>query len=207
MSRSHGVLQTFPSAVPGNTLPEVAVAAGRACPILIAGVGNVLQGDDGFGVVVAQRLMARTDLSTAAKVIETGIGGMSLIQELMLGYDALILVDAFRKGGAPGRLYLLEPELPDLSHLDAHQLRDYFSDTHYATPMRALTLLARMDSLPPTIRIVGCEPEALDELKIGLSAPASAAVDRAVTMIVDWVDRYVAAAAAHRVDPPLKGQR
>ena len=159
--------------------------------ILIAGVGNVLQGDDGFGVVAAQRLMGRTDLAPAAKVIETGIGGMSLIQELMLGYDALIILDAFKKGEAPGRLYLLEPELPDLSHLDAHELRDYFSDTHYATPMRALTLLARIDSLPPTVRIVGCEPEAIDDLKIGLSAPATAAVDRAVVMVVDWVNDYL----------------
>lgn len=171
--------------------------AERARRILIAGVGNVLQGDDGFGVVVAHRLMERTDLSPAAKVIETGIGGMSLIQELMLGYDALIIVDAFRKGGAPGRLYLLEPELPDLSHLDAHALRDYFSDTHYATPMRALSLLSRIDSLPPTIRIVGCEPEALEDLKIGLSASASAAVDPAVKMIVDWVADRVAPGADH----------
>ncbi|MGI8895427.1 MAG: hydrogenase maturation protease [Casimicrobiaceae bacterium] len=167
---------------------SAAASTEHACRILIAGVGNVLQGDDGFGVVVAHRLMGRTDLPPGAKVIETGIGGMTLIQELMLGYDALVIVDAFKKGGPPGRLYLLEPELPDLSHLDPHELRDYFADTHYATPMRALTLLARIDSLPPTIRIVGCEPETLDELKIGLSAPATAAVDAAVEMIVDWAN-------------------
>ena len=170
----------------------------HACRILIAGVGNVLQGDDGFGVVVAQRLMSRADLSPAAKVIETGIGGMSLIQELMYGYDALIILDAFKKGGAPGRLYLLEPELPDLSHLDAHGLRDYFSDTHYATPIRALTLLSRIDRLPPTIRIVGCEPEEIDDLKIGLSAPTMAAVDPALEMVVDWVNDYVKT-FAHRI--------
>lgn len=178
----------------------------HACRILIAGVGNVLQGDDGFGVVVAQRLMGRTDLPPAVKVIETGIGGMSLIQELMLGYDALIILDAFKKGGAPGRLYLLEPELPDLSHLDAHGLRDYFSDTHFATPIRALTLLARIDSLPPTIRIVGCEPEDIDDLKIGLSAPAHAAVDPAVAMVVDWVDDYLSA-VAHRDRQRMQVQR
>lgn len=164
--------------------------------VLIAGVGNILRGDDGFGIEVARRLMERTDLAAAVKVIETGIGGMSLIQELMDGYDALVIVDACRKGGSPGGLYMLVPELPDLSQLDAHELRDYFSDTHYATPMRALSLVARINRLPRTIRIVGCEPDAVDELKIGLSAAAAAAVDRAIEMVVQWVNDYVLATAS-----------
>lgn len=159
--------------------------------ILIAGVGNVLHGDDGFGVEVARRLMSRADLPAAVKVIETGIGGMSLIQELMYGYDALIILDAYKKGGEPGNLYMLEPVLPDLTHLDAHELRDYFSDTHYATPMRALNLLGRISRLPETIRIIGCEPEELGDLKIGLSDSASAAVHGAIKMVEDWVYEYL----------------
>ena len=111
--------------------------------ILVAGVGNVLDGDDGFGVELAWRL-ARRELPAGVKVIETGIGGMSLVQELMQGYDAVLLLDAHQAGGAPGTLRLLEPTLPDLSALDAHQLRDYFADTHYATPLRALALAVRL---------------------------------------------------------------
>lgn len=171
--------------------------AGRK--VLIAGVGNVLRGDDGFGIEVAHRLMSRTDLAAAVKIIETGIGGMSLIQELMYGYDALVILDSCRRGGPPGSLYMLVPELPDLSHLDAHALRDYFSDTHYATPMRALSLLSRIDSLPETVRIVGCEPEEVDDLKIGLSGAAASAVDGAVDMVVDWVNEYLRA-EGHRQD-------
>ncbi len=164
--------------------------------VLIAGVGNVLRGDDGFGIEVARRLMARADLPVPVKVMETGIGGMSLIQELMYGYDALLILDACRKGGRPGKLYLLEPELPDLSALDPHALRDYFSDTHYATPMRALSLLAHIGSLPATVRIVGCEPEELDGLKLGLSAAASASVDAAVDTVIRWVGEYLGAEVA-----------
>jgi hydrogenase maturation protease len=159
--------------------------------ILIAGVGNVLYGDDGFGVELAWRLAQRR-WANGVKVIETGIGGMSLVQELMSGYDALLLLDAHASGGAPGTVRLLEPVLPDLSALDAHALRDYFADTHYATPLRALALLARLGRLPPRIAIVGCEPAWHEELRPGLSETVAAALDGAQALAIGWVERQLA---------------
>jgi len=160
--------------------------------ILIGGVGNVLLGDDGFGVELANRLMSHDGLPEWVKVIETGIGGMSLVQELMYGYEALIILDAYARGGKPGQLYFLEPVLPDLSALSAQEIRDYFADTHYATPIRALSLLAHVAEPPETIRIIGCEPEELDDMKIGLSPVVSVAVDKAVTMVTDLLKHYPA---------------
>ena len=159
--------------------------------ILVAGVGNVLNGDDGFGVQLAWRLAKRA-LPAGVKVIETGIGGMSLVQELMLGYDAVLLLDAHQSGGTPGTVRLLEPSLPDLSGLDAHQLRDYFADTHYATPMRALALLERLGRLPRRVAVIGCEPVQQEGMAIELSAPVAAALDPAEAMAVDWIVRRVA---------------
>ena len=153
--------------------------------ILIAGVGNVLKGDDGFGVRVIQILQSLDDLPPEVKLLETGIGGMSLIQELMLGYHALILIDAYSNSGPPGKLYLLEPEIPDLSDLSIHEKRDYFADTHYATPIRALSLVNQISKVPPILRIIGCEPENLDELNIGLSPSVEAALDEAVKLSLD----------------------
>lgn len=158
--------------------------------VLIAGVGNVLHGDDGFGVEVARRLALRSDLPAAVKVMESGIGGMSLIQELMYGYDALLLLDACKKGGIPGQVYVLEPVIPEFSHLNPHELRDYFADTHYATPMRALSFLARTGHLPGIVRIVGCEPEDVDGMRIGLSPSVAAAVKVAITVVIDWIKEY-----------------
>lgn len=158
--------------------------------ILIGGVGNVLLGDDGFGVEVANRLMNHSDVPAWAKIIETGIGGMSLVQELMDGYEALIILDAYSRGGKPGELYFLEPVLPDLSELSAQQTRDYFADTHYATPMRALSLLAHVATLPGTVRIIGCEPEELNDMKIGLSPSVATAVEEAVNMVVRLLKHY-----------------
>lgn len=159
--------------------------------ILIVGVGNVLHGDDGFGVELANRLMARSDIPSQINLMETGIGGMSLVQELMSGYDALLILDAYKNGGEPGQLYLLEPLLPDLSHLQPHELRDYFSDTHYATPMRALHFLEHVGELPKVVNIVGCEPEEIDDMKLGLSNSVSAAIAPAESMVIDWIQRHL----------------
>jgi hydrogenase maturation protease len=159
--------------------------------VLIAGVGNVLKGDDGFGVEAARRLALRPELPISkARVMESGIGGMSLIQELMQGYDALLLLDAYRNGGAPGQLYMLEPVIPDLSQLNAQEMRDYFADTHYATPMRVLTFLAHTGHLPRTVRILGCEPEEFERMRIGLSPAVEAAVNTAIEMALNWITEY-----------------
>ena len=163
--------------------------AGRG--LLIVGVGNVLQGDDGFGVELANRLMARTDFPKGIKLMETGIGGMSLIQELMYGYDALLILDAYKNDREPGRLSLLEPLLPDLSHLKPHELRDYFADTHYATPMRALHFLERVGDMPKVVNILGCEPEEIDDMKLGLSETVTAAIPQAEKMVFDWISRHL----------------
>ena len=85
--------------------------------ILVAGVGNVLKGDDGFGVHAAKALATDPRLPDSTTVLETGIGGMHLVQELMQGYDAVILLDAVDRGGQPGQLFLLEAELPELASL------------------------------------------------------------------------------------------
>jgi len=159
--------------------------------ILVVGVGNVLHGDDGFGIEVADQLMKRTDMPESVKVMETGIGGMTLVQELMYGYDALAILDAYKNNCSPGELYLLEPVLPDLSDMDAHERRDYFADTHYATPFRALSFIEHIGDLPETVRIIGCEPEEVDALRIGLSAAVAAAVPGAVKMVLHWIDEYI----------------
>ncbi len=77
--------------------------------ILVAGMGNVLRGDDGFGIRVVEELTKNFNLSEGVDVYEAGIGGIALVQELMNGYDALIDVDAVGKGAAAGTLFVLEP--------------------------------------------------------------------------------------------------
>ena len=148
--------------------------------VLVAGVGNALRGDDAFGVAAAQALTGDVRLPEDVAVLETGIGGIHLAQELMRGYGFLILFDACDRGGEPGRLYVLEPELPETAAMDDRTRRDFFADTHYATPVRALTLARELGALPPLVRIIGCQIAEADAFGTTMSPPVAAAVPNAV---------------------------
>ena len=134
--------------------------------ILVAGVGNVLRGDDGFGPTVTERL---GDLPGRVEVVETGIGGVALLQELMLGCDGLVLIDAVDRGAAPGSVFVITPEIGDGEHVP---------DLHLANPERVLTMAKAMGALPSRVRIVGCQPVETEELELDLSPE----VDRAATL-------------------------
>src|SRR5438105_7090490 len=82
--------------------------------LLIAGIGNIFLGDDAFGTLVAQRLAQRR-WPEEVRVVDFGIRGIDLSYALLDGFEAVILVDAVPRGGAPGTLYVLEPELDEPS--------------------------------------------------------------------------------------------
>lgn len=154
--------------------------------ILIVGVGNVLRGDDGFGIR-ALATLRREPLGDDVHCLETGIGGMHLVQELMRGYDAVILFDAVDRGQAPGRVTVLEPILPALDDLSPAEHRDYFCETHYATPIRALTFARELNVLPAVVRIIGCQTADADRYGLGLHADVEAAVPRAAQAALELV--------------------
>ncbi len=149
--------------------------------VLIAGVGNLLRGDDGFGVVLAQRLLADPPEIAGASmtIIETGIGGMHVVQELLTGYDALVVLDAVERGGAPGTMYVLEPERADPAAWSQEARRDFFADTHYAEPSRALALAEAVGALPPRVLVVGCQirVESIEDFLQELTPTVARAVD------------------------------
>ena len=154
---------------------------------LVVGIGNVLRGDDGFGVEVARRLQELPDVVERAKVIEVGIGGIHLVQELMDGYDLLVIADAVDRGGAPGRLYVLELEVPSTpSALEAWE-RD-LTDMHEAVPSKALVMARALGVLPARVLLVGCQPVQTDEVLLGLTPVVQATVDEAVAHIRSLLD-------------------
>lgn len=156
--------------------------------ILIAGVGNVLRGDDGFGVEVAQALTRSCTLPDGVSVFEAGIAGIPLVQELMSGYDALIIADAVDRSGAPGTVYVIEPDIADPSLLDPAALHSSLADAHYTEPSKVLVLAKALGVLPPEVFIIGCQPGGYDELGAELSAPVKDAVRVAVRQIESLVE-------------------
>jgi hydrogenase maturation protease len=157
-------------------------------------VGNLLRRDDGFGIVVAQRLETRTDLPPGVRVTETGIAGVGLVQDLMDGYDAIIIVDAVSRGGEPGTLYLLEPDVPDIRAWTDEERRAFLADLHQVEPSKALGLAAALGVLPPTVCILGCEPAECDEAEIGLTPAVARAADLAVERVRRLLDEVLESA-------------
>lgn len=157
--------------------------------LLIAGVGNIFLGDDGFGVEVANRLAA-ADLPGWAHVVDYGIRGMHLAYDLAAGYSSAILVDAVARGGEPGTIYVIEPDRPSVSVAPGASsgtlAGNPMFNAHGLQPDLVLDLLGMLDAADRQVLVVGCEPASL-EYRIGLSEPVAAAVDGAVRIVLDLV--------------------
>lgn len=163
--------------------------------ILVAGVGNVLRGDDGFGVSVAQNLLATYQYGSEVTVFEAGIAGIALVQELMSGYDLLIIADTMHRGGAPGTIYVIEPEVPELEEKASYELHQSLADAHYSDPSKVLILAKALEVLPPKVVLIGCEPTGYDELGADLSPP----VKRAVAVALEKIESLIKS-SAHQAD-------
>jgi hydrogenase maturation protease len=149
--------------------------------ILIAGVGNIFLGDDGFGVEVIKRL-AVVPMPEWVRFADFGIKGIHLAFELLdKKYETIILVDAAPRGGAPGTVYLIEPDLSDISANGSH-------DAHAMNPQTVLDTVRSLGEIPGKVYIVGCEPACTEE-GIGLSPPVSQAIEEAIHLILEIVRR------------------
>jgi len=158
--------------------------------ILVAGIGNIFLGDDGFGSEVARRLASRSQ-PAEAKVVDFGIRGFDLAYALLDGYEVTIFVDATPRGGEPGTLYTIEPDLSELTHTDAQPA---MVETHGMNPMKVLSMVKAMGGEFRRILLVGCEPATLgpEEGLMGLSEPVEAAVDEAVRLVESLVAEILA---------------
>ena len=147
---------------------------------LVAGFGNTLLGDDGFGVAVVSRLAARA-LPPEVDVFDVGIGGMHFVLRLLEGFEQVVVVDAVRGGQPPGTLYIFTFETVESGVQDGAHL-----DPHVAEPARALHLARALGLLPARVIVVGCEPQSCQP---GLCL--TPAVHTAVNCAVERIQRMV----------------
>lgn len=154
-------------------------AAPAAARILVAGVGNVFLGDDGFGVALADRL-ARDELPAGVEVVDFGIRGMDLAYAMQDGYEAVVLLDATPRGQPPGTLYVIEAEVDDEAELEF--------EAHGLAPAKVLGLVRALGGRPPRTFVVGCEPRMRmsvddEELVADLSDPVRLALPEAERLV------------------------
>jgi hydrogenase maturation protease len=153
--------------------------------VLVAGVGNIFLGDDGFGVEVVRRLAERA-LPEGVEVKDFGIRGMDLAYALQEDYEVVVFVDAVPRGEEPGTVYLIEPEIEEDGEVSL--------DTHGMDPVKVIKLSRALGAEPTRTFVVGCEPlvvlsgEDYDDMSMELSEPVQAAVGEAVKLVESLVE-------------------
>jgi len=172
--------------------------------ILIAGIGNIFLGDDAFGVEVAQRLLRRR-LPEEVRTVDFGIRGLDLTYALLDGYQSVILVDATPRGGTPGTLYVIEPEVSEPSDPAAAPGPEML-EMHALDPEKVLRLARALGGRIERVLLVGCEPQPLareDDMPPALSEPVQAAVDEAVELVESLVARMLRPGHSERETPVI----
>lgn len=148
--------------------------------VLVAGIGNIFLGDDGFGVEVVKRLAGR-ELPEGVEVKDFGIRGMDLAYALHDDYELVVFVDATPRGGEPGTLYLIEPEVEEDGEVSL--------ETHGMDPVKVIKLSRALGARPTRTLVVGCEPKVVlngedyDDMLMELSEPVRAAVEEAAKLV------------------------
>jgi hydrogenase maturation protease len=153
-------------------------AAGRT---LVAGVGNIFQRDDAFGVEVI-RLMADRPGTPGVQIRDFGIRGVHLVYDLLDGCDLFVLVDAAARGAAPGTVTVLEVEPRRAPADGGDSTAAPVIDAHGLTPDDIFALLASLGGRPGRSLVVACEP-ADTSPGMGLSDPVQAALPHAVAAV------------------------
>lgn len=153
--------------------------------VLLAGVGNIFLGDDGFGVEVARR-MEDCDFHPDVFIKDFGIGSVHLAFELLNRYEVLVIIDAVQMGEKPGTVSLIEI---DQEYLLSNE-SDMVADSHTMNPTNVIKMLSDFGGHVEKIYLVGCEPECLDET-IALSQVVAEGVPVAIEMAQDLVARVL----------------
>jgi hydrogenase maturation protease len=148
---------------------------------LVAGVGNIFQRDDAFGVEVI-RLLADRPRPPGVKVADFGIRGVHLVYELLDGCDLFVLVDAAQRGCAPGTVTVLEVEPADPASPPG------IMDAHGLAPDQVFAMLDSMGSRPGRSLVVACEPADVSA-GMGLSDQVREALPHAVRAVEEILEQ------------------
>jgi hydrogenase maturation protease len=153
--------------------------------ILVAGIGNRLIADDGFGPRVID-LLSDSELPDYIEVRDFGTAGMTIATDLA-DYDAVIFVDSSDHEGKPGSLYksrlLVEKGVDDIGEIARLTL-------HEAGLEGLLRFSKSIGTLPEDVFLIGCKPKKL-EPSLDLSSEVEAALEKAVAIVNEILEKIL----------------
>ena len=153
--------------------------------VLIAGVGNRLMGDDGFGPRVVD-LLSSAHLPENVEARDIGTAGLTIATDLS-EYDLVVFVDSVKIEGEPGQLQksgiMIEEEAGNISELSRFTLHE--------VGLEGLLKFAKaIGALPPKVILIGCKPKALGPT-LELSPEVEDALQAAAEMVIDTVEEFL----------------
>ncbi len=153
--------------------------------ILVAGIGNIFQGDDAFGCEVT-RVLSNRSLPDNVHVVDFGIRGLDLSYALMNKPDLTILIDATSRGGPPGSVYTIEPTIET-----AGANQTVAVNAHAMNPANVFRMVQAMGGEIGRVLLVGCEPADLggEDGRMGLTAPVADAVQVAADVVASLISK------------------
>ncbi len=149
---------------------------GRKSGVLILGIGNILQKDDGVGVHIVQSLLERqASLPGNIGIMDGGTAGFDLIGE-MSEWGKIVIVDALKASDKPGSVYRFKPEQA--------RARTTSVSLHEVGIMEVIREM-RFLGHNPDIEFVGVVAEDVDTLEIGMSEAVRESIPRAIEVVLD----------------------
>ena len=151
-------------------------------PLLILCLGNDIVSDDGFGPVVAHKLLDNNDFSTEVEVITASVAGFNLL-DLFAGREKVLLIDTMFSGRfAPGTLKFFPAGVltPAKNLITSHQI---------SLPT-ALELGKIMGlKMPQLVDVIAVEAEDIETLSEELTPTVQKAVNGALELVYDWISQ------------------
>ncbi len=159
---------------------------------LIVGLGNPKLGDDGVGWKVVMEVCKNLTEDARVRVDCLSLGGMGLMEHF-IGYDRVILVDAFEMDAPVGSISVLK-----LSQLPKYSAYHIASD-HDTSLQNAIELGREMGAyLPEQVMVVGIAVEHIHEFSEELSPPILQVVPYVVNIVLDLIKEFSAEGAHDR---------
>jgi len=143
--------------------------------ILILGIGNLLQSDEGLGVHIVNQIAQNVEIPEDVEVIDGGTAGFDLLP-LMKGREKIIIVDALIVDDEPGSIYRFKPE-----QIRSARTRFSLHDVGIIEIIELLKLLGEN----PDIEIIGVVPEDITTLNMDITPRVRESIPKVIEQIMD----------------------
>lgn len=168
-----------------------ASSTNRINEVLVLGVGNIMMGDEGFGVHVARHLLDAYFFPPGVDVVDGGTGGLALLP-LVQAVKLVLIIDVIEAGAEAGSIFMFDSR-------DIEEKQGTRTSLHDTGILDVIDTAGLVGERPEAI-VIGVQPLKMDEFGAGLSPVVAASIERVTELVCEQLD-------ARDMAPHPKGNR